>query len=74
MVEIHIFDKRLDASSLLDFILAHSFGNFSGVSFNTGNQGVREFSFLGTFIGGFNNNSFLTGLSPVQHNDHSSVL
>ena len=37
MVEIHIFDKRLDASSLLDFILAHSFGNLSGVSFDTGN-------------------------------------
>ena len=36
MVVIYIFDKRLNSGSLLDFILAHSLGNSTGISFNTG--------------------------------------
>ena len=47
MVQVKIFDEWLNSGSLLDLLLAHDFSNSSGSSFNTSNEGMSEFSFLG---------------------------
>lgn len=46
MVQVEVFDERLNSSSLLDLFLAHDSGDFSRSSFDTGNEGMTEFSFL----------------------------
>ena len=87
MVQVKIFDERLNSSSLLDLLLAHGFSNFSGGSFDTSNEGMAEFSFLMegqfgmirytnfvAFFGGLDDDTLLASESSLEDDDDSSVF
>jgi hypothetical protein len=46
MVVVHDFNERLHLGSSLDFLLAHSSGNFKSISFDACNESVSEFLVL----------------------------
>ncbi len=87
MVQVKIFDERLNSSSLLDLLLAHGFSDSSGSSFDTSNESVAELSFLMqgqlgmtrytnfvAFFGGLNDDTLLASKSSLEDDDDSSVF
>jgi hypothetical protein len=49
MVQVDVFNERLDSESSLDFLIAHDLGNLEGSFGDSGNEGVAELSFLENF-------------------------
>ena len=65
VVQIHVFNKRLNISLLLYFLLAHSLCHFSWVSLDSCYQSMRIFSFFGSFFTGFYDYCLFACLSSV---------
>merc|ERR1712019_240221 len=73
VIVVDNFDKSLHLVSLGDLFLAHRFGDSSGISFDTGDQGVAVKSVVGsTFVGFFDDDGFSASLSASGDDDGSS--
>lgn len=70
MVVVDDFDKWLDFSSLGDLLSTQVLGDFQWASFNTNNNGVREWMGFGTFIVWFHNDNLLTSKSTSDNNSY----
>ena len=63
--EIHL-DEWLDLAPLFQLLLSHSFCHLQGVTFDTSDNGVREWSLLGTLIILLDNDDLLSGLASLE--------
>jgi hypothetical protein len=61
-------DKRLDFVPLRYGLLPHSFGHFSRVSLDAGDDGMGVRSLLGAFIKLLDDDHLFPSLSPLENN------
>jgi len=74
VVQVKIFDERLNSSSLLDLLLGHNLSDSSGGSFDTSDQSVTELSFFVAFFSGLDDDTLLASESSLEDDDDSSVF
>ena len=65
--EIHL-DERLDLAPLVSLLVSHSFCHLQGVTFDTSDNGMGEWSLLGTLIILLDNDDLLSGVASLEDN------
>lgn len=65
--ETHL-DERLNLAPLGQLLRSHSFRHLERVTLDTGDNGMREWSLLGTLIVLLDNDDFPSGLASLEDN------
>ncbi len=74
MIEVSNLEERLDSRSFLDLLLRHALGNLQRFPGNTSYYAMAVLASIDTVIEGLNNNSLLSGISTVEHDDNLAGL
>lgn len=71
VVVVYNLDKRLNLSSLGNFLSTHGLGYLQRLSLDTGDNGVWERVRLGTLIVWLNNDNFLTSVTSTDNDSYN---
>ena len=72
MVEVDALDESLDLSALDNSLLGHGTGDSLWSLFDTEDVNVGVVAVLGAFWVGGKDNSLLTSMAALEHNDESA--
>jgi len=70
MIEVVNLAEGLNLGPLLDLLLSHFFGDFSGITINTSYKGMSIGFVLCSFVIVLNNDSFSSSVAPCKHQHH----